>query len=128
MGKKIVGFKAELRDQGEENILHRVQPEDLVHFGLIPEFIGRLPVISVLDELREEDLVHVLTHTRNALVKQYQKLLSWDGAKLEVTPEAVREIAKVALERKTGARALRSIIEDLMIETMYTLPDQKNRE
>ncbi|MDR0740307.1 MAG: ATP-dependent Clp protease ATP-binding subunit ClpX [Puniceicoccales bacterium] len=128
VGKKILGFNAELRDQGEENILHRVQPEDLVHFGLIPEFIGRLPVISVLDELREEDLVHVLTHTRNALVKQYQKLLSWDGATLEVTPEAVREIAKIALERKTGARALRSIIEDLMIDTMYTLPDQKNRE
>jgi ATP-dependent Clp protease ATP-binding subunit ClpX len=130
VGKKILGFNAELRntDHGEENILRQVQPEDLVHFGLIPEFIGRLPVISVLDELREEDLVHVLTHTRNALVKQYQKLLSWDGAKLEVTPEAVREIAKVALERKTGARALRSIIEDLMIDTMYTLPDQENRE
>jgi ATP-dependent Clp protease ATP-binding subunit ClpX len=130
VGKKILGFNAELRnmDRGEENILRQVQPEDLVHFGLIPEFIGRLPVISVLDELREEDLIHVLTHTRNALVKQYQKLLSWDGAELEVTSEAVRGIAKIALERKTGARALRSIMEDLMMDTMYTLPDQKGRE
>ncbi|MDR2812940.1 MAG: ATP-dependent Clp protease ATP-binding subunit ClpX [Puniceicoccales bacterium] len=130
VGKKILGFNAELRntDHGEENILRQVQPEDLVHFGLIPEFIGRLPVISVLDELREEDLIHVLTCTRNALVKQYQKLLSWDGAELEVTSEAVREIAKIALERKTGARALRSIMEDLMIDTMYALPDQKDKE
>jgi ATP-dependent Clp protease ATP-binding subunit ClpX len=130
VGKKILGFNAELRnaDHGEENILRQVQPEDLVHFGLIPEFIGRLPVISVLDELREEDLVHVLTRTRNALVKQYQKLLSWDGAKLEVTSEAVCEIAKIALERKTGARALRSIMEDLMMDTMFMLPDQKNQE
>ncbi|MDR0418415.1 MAG: ATP-dependent Clp protease ATP-binding subunit ClpX [Puniceicoccales bacterium] len=130
VGKKILGFSAELQnsDQVEENILRRVQPEDLVHFGLIPEFIGRLPVIAVLDELCEEDLVHVLTHTRNALVKQYQKLLSWDGAKLEVTAEAVREIAKIALERKTGARALRSIMENLMMDTMYMLPDEKDRK
>ncbi|MDR1907038.1 MAG: ATP-dependent Clp protease ATP-binding subunit ClpX [Puniceicoccales bacterium] len=130
VGKKILGFNAELRnsDSGEENVLHRVQPEDLVHFGLIPEFIGRLPVISVLDELREEDLIHVLTNTRNALVKQYQKLLSWDGAQLEVTGEAIRGIAKIALERKTGARALRSIMEDLMMDTMYTLPDRKDQK
>jgi ATP-dependent Clp protease ATP-binding subunit ClpX len=129
VGKKILGFNADLRNliRGEENVLRRVQPEDLVHFGLIPEFIGRLPVISVLDELREEDLIHVLMHTRNALVKQYQKLLSWDGAELEVTEEAVRWIAKIALERKTGARALRSIMEDLMMDTMYTLPDERDR-
>jgi ATP-dependent Clp protease ATP-binding subunit ClpX len=130
VGKKILGFNADLRhaDGEGENILRRVQPEDLVHFGLIPEFIGRLPVISVLDELREEDLVYVLTRTRNALVKQYQKLLSWDGAELEVTEEAIRGIAKIALERKTGARALRSIMEDLMMDIMYALPDQKDRK
>jgi ATP-dependent Clp protease ATP-binding subunit ClpX len=127
VGKKILGFNTVLQDfnQEEENILRRVQPEDLVHFGLIPEFIGRLPVISVLDALREEDLIHVLTRTKNALVKQYQKLLSWDGVALEVTPAAVREIGKMAVERKTGARALRSIMEEIMVDAMYHLPDQR---
>jgi ATP-dependent Clp protease ATP-binding subunit ClpX len=127
IGKKILGFNSEVKSlgHGEENILHQVHPEDLVCFGLIPEFIGRLPVISVLDELREEDLVHVLTNTKNALVKQYRKLLSWDGAELEVTQKAIDGIAKIALERKTGARALRSIMEEMMVDTMYTLPDQK---
>jgi ATP-dependent Clp protease ATP-binding subunit ClpX len=130
VGKKILGFNAELRnaDREEENILRRVQPEDLVHFGLIPEFIGRLPVMAVLDELKEADLVHVLTKTRNALVKQYRRLLSWDGAELEVTEEAIRAIAKIAIARKTGARALRSIMEELMTETMYTLPDERDRK
>jgi ATP-dependent Clp protease ATP-binding subunit ClpX len=130
IGKKILGFNTILQnsDQEEENILRRVQPEDLIHFGLIPEFIGRLPVISVLDELREEDLIHVLTRTKNALVKQYQKLLSWDGVALEVTSEAVREIGKIALARKTGARALRSIMEEIMVDAMYHLPDQKDVE
>lgn len=130
VGKKILGFNTVLQDfnQEEENILRRVQPEDLIHFGLIPEFIGRLPVISVLDELCEEDLVHVLTRTKNALVKQYQKLLSWDGVALEVTSDAVREIGKIALARKTGARALRSIMEEIMVDAMYHLPDQRDVE
>ncbi|MDR0590646.1 MAG: ATP-dependent Clp protease ATP-binding subunit ClpX [Puniceicoccales bacterium] len=130
VGKKILGFNTALQNfnQEEENILRRVQPEDLILFGLIPEFIGRLPVISVLDELREEDLIHVLTRTKNALVKQYQKLLSWDGVELEVTPDAVREIGKIALARKTGARALRSIMEEIMVDAMYHLPDQKDAE
>jgi ATP-dependent Clp protease ATP-binding subunit ClpX len=130
VGKKILGFNTALQNfnQEEENILRRVQPEDLIHFGLIPEFIGRLPVISVLDELCEEDLVHVLTRTKNALVKQYQKLLSWDGVALEVTSDAVREIGKIALARKTGARALRSIMEEIMVDAMYHLPDQRDVE
>ncbi|MDR1303566.1 MAG: ATP-dependent Clp protease ATP-binding subunit ClpX [Puniceicoccales bacterium] len=130
IGKKILGFDTILQNssQEEENILRRVQSEDLIHFGLIPEFIGRLPVISVLDELREEDLIHVLTRTKNALVKQYQKLLSWDGVALEVTSEAVREIGKIALTRKTGARALRSIMEEIMMDAMYHLPDQRDVE
>lgn len=125
IGKKILGFKGEASGTEDTKLLRKVQPEDLVHFGLIPEFIGRLPVISVLDELREEDLVHVLSNTKNALVRQYKKLLAWDGVELIMTDEAIREVAKVALKRKTGARALRSIMERLMIELMYEVPEEK---
>ncbi|MDR3317313.1 MAG: ATP-dependent Clp protease ATP-binding subunit ClpX [Puniceicoccales bacterium] len=130
VGKKILGFNTALQNnqKEDENILHQVRPEDLIHFGLIPEFIGRLPVVSVLDELKEDDLVHVLTHTRNALVKQYQKLLAWDGVELSITSEAIREIAKIAIERKTGARALRSIMESMMIDMMYDSPDIKDTQ
>lgn len=125
IGKKILGFKGETSSTEDAKLLRKVQPEDLVHFGLIPEFIGRLPVISVLDELREEDLVHVLRNTKNALVQQYKKLLAWDGVELVMTDEAIREVAKVALKRKTGARALRSIMEHLMMELMYEVPEEK---
>lgn len=124
VGKKILGFNGVSQTDDESKILHQVQPEDLVHFGLIPEFIGRLPVISVLDELTEDDLVHVLVNTKNALIKQYKKLLSWDSVELEVTPDAIHEIAKEAIKRKTGARALRSIMENIMMDMMYKIPDQ----
>ncbi|MDR2807278.1 MAG: ATP-dependent Clp protease ATP-binding subunit ClpX [Puniceicoccales bacterium] len=130
IGKKTLGFNTELKSKVHEkdNILRQVQPEDLIHFGLIPEFIGRLPVITVLDELEEGDLIHVLTNTKNALIKQYQKLFQWDGVELKVTVEAVKAIAKIALEQKTGARALRLIMEKILTDTMYALPDQKDGE
>ena len=106
-------------------LLSQVMPEDLLKFGLIPEFIGRLPVVVTLDELDEEALVSILTEPKNALVKQYQKILSMDGVELVFTKEAVLAVAKEAKERKTGARALRSIIEDAMLELMYQLPSAK---
>ena len=97
-------------------------PEDLLKFGLIPEFIGRLPVVVTLDELDEEALISILTEPKNALIKQYQKIMSMDGVELVFTKEAVLAVAKEAKERKTGARALRSIIEDATLELMYQLP------
>lgn len=125
-GKKVLGFNGTAAQESNSKILHQVEPEDLVHFGLIPEFIGRLPVISVLDELSEDDLVHVLCNTKNALVRQYKKLLSWEDVTLEIAEDAIREIAKVAISRKTGARALRSIMENIMMDWMYRLPDQND--
>ena len=102
-----------------------VQPEDLVKFGFIPEFIGRLPVVCSLAGLTESDLVHILTKTKNSLIKQYSKLLSLDGAKLRFTDGAVKAIARKAMDFGTGARALRSIMESVMLNIMYELPDQK---
>ena len=128
IGNKFLGFEIEGidKEREESEILKKVQPEDLSRFGLIPEFIGRLPVISVLDELTKEDLLHVLTNTKNALIKQYTKLLEWDGVELTITNDAILEIAKMAIERKTGARALRSIMEKVMTSVMYTLPDDQD--
>jgi len=103
-------------------LLRDTQPEDLVHFGMIPEFIGRLPMVAVLDELSEADLEHILQNTKNALTKQYAKLFSMDGAKLRFTRDAIRAIAEKAIALKTGARALRSIMERLMLDVMYDLP------
>lgn len=100
------------------------QPEDLIAYGLIPEFIGRLPVVTTLSALTEEALIDILTGPKNALIRQYQHLFSLDGAELEFTPEALSTIARKALARKTGARGLRSIVEDLLLDTMYELPDQ----
>jgi ATP-dependent Clp protease ATP-binding subunit ClpX len=102
--------------------LGAIEPEDLVRFGLIPEFIGRLPVSAMLEELDEEALVSILTEPRNAVVKQYQKLFAFDGIDLEFTPDAIQEVAKTALKRKTGARGLRSILEQVMLDVMYDLP------
>ncbi len=100
-----------------------MRPEDLVKYGLIPEFIGRLPVVSVLNELSRKDLVQILQDTKNSLIKQYRKLFSMEGAELRFTKEAVVEIAKQAIELKTGARALRSIMENAMLDVMYDLPE-----
>ena len=125
IGKKVMGFGAEVRgksQKADEAVLSRMEPEDLLKFGLIPEFIGRLPVIVTLNQLDEEALVRILTEPKNALVRQYKKLLGFDDVELEFTPEALSAIAKLALERKSGARGLRAIIESVMTDTMYELP------
>lgn len=113
-------------DAEKTNILHRVQPEDLIKFGIIPEFVGRIPVICVLDPLREDDLVRILTEPRNSLIKQFQKLLELEGVTLTFTESALRLIAKKALKEGTGARGLRAIIERIMTDLMFELPSCKN--
>jgi ATP-dependent Clp protease ATP-binding subunit ClpX len=107
-------------------MMKMIAPEDLVRYGMIPEFVGRLPVVSVLDPLTEADLVRILLRTKNALVKQYSKLFAMDGVQLRFTRDAVRAIAGKATELKTGARALRSIMENLMLEVMFDLPQRED--
>ena len=129
MNQKSIGFNAEIGDRSNEDIgelFHKVTPQDLVKFGLIPEFVGRVPVVVALDSLDEKALVRILTEPKNALVKQYQKLFELDEVDLEFTPQAVEAIAKKSFERKTGARGLRSIIEEVMMDTMYTIPSDDN--
>lgn len=126
-GKRSLGLHAEVskkKDETVSELLAQVEPEDLVRFGLIPEFIGRLPVIATLDELDEKALIEILTTPKNALVKQFSRLFEYDGIQLEFEKEAIEEIAKEALKRKTGARGLRSILETAMLEVMYDLPAQ----
>lgn len=121
-----IGFSAEVHSKKDENmineLLRSVEPEDLIKFGLIPEFVGRLPVVGVLSELDEASLVRVLTEPKNALSKQYKKLFAMEGVELEIREDAVVAIAKRAMERKTGARGLRSIMEHLLLDLMYQLP------
>ena len=127
IGKKTMGFGAEVKGEMEKSndeIMKQLQPEDLLKFGLIPEFIGRLPVIVTLSKLDEDALVKILTEPKNALVRQYAKLLSMDNVELEFTDAALRTIAHKALERKSGARGLRAIIEDVMQDTMFNLPSE----
>ena len=123
-----LGFGADVASKKEirQNIFHKVLPQDLVRFGLVPELVGRLPVITALDELDEAALVKILTEPKNALVKQYEKLLSFDDVKLEVEPEALSAIAEKAIKQNTGARGLRSIMEDLLMDCMYHLPTYSN--
>lgn len=125
--KKSYGFGSELFDKAKQKseALKHVESEDLMKFGLIPELIGRLPVTVTLKELNEDDLVKILTEPKNALIKQYQELIRMDGAELEFTDDAVRRIAQKAIEMKTGARGLRSIIEKVMLDIMYELPSKK---
>ncbi|MHC5267717.1 ATP-dependent Clp protease ATP-binding subunit ClpX [Enterococcus sp. LJL98] len=126
MGEKTIGFGANNQAIGdEESIMKYIIPEDLLKFGLIPEFIGRLPVMSALDKLTEDDLVRILTEPKNALVKQYQKLLELDDTVLEFDEKALHAIAAKAIERNTGARGLRSIIEDIMMDVMFEIPSQE---
>lgn len=127
LGEKIIGFGQNTRmiDEGA-SYMQEVISEDIQKFGLIPEFIGRLPVVTALDELSEEDLVHILTEPKNALVKQYQALLSYDGVELEFSKEALEAIANKAIDRKTGARGLRSIIEETMMDVMFEVPSQED--
>ena len=106
--------------------LHQVEPEDLIKYGLIPEFVGRLPVVAVLDELDEAQLVQVLVEPKNALTKQYARLFEMEDCELEFRADALRAVAKKAVERKTGARGLRSILEQNLLDTMYELPSLEN--
>ena len=129
VGKKGVGFGSKLdtaQERERVDLFEKVRPEDLVKFGLIPEFIGRLPVVATVDNLDRESLVQVLTEPKNSLVKQYQRLFEMDGAHLEFEPGALGEIAELALERKTGARGLRAILEELLVPVMYDLPDRED--
>lgn len=129
IGKKGLGFKAEIESKDEVKIgdvLAKIMPDDLLKFGLIPEFVGRLPVVVTLDALDEEALVKILTEPRNALIKQYQKMLQMDSVELEFKDEAVRAVSREAMRRNTGARALRAIIEDIMLDVMYEMPGRSD--
>ncbi|WP_371979554.1 ATP-dependent protease ATP-binding subunit ClpX [Bacillus velezensis] len=130
LGQKVIGFGSDNKaaDLEKEELLSKVLPEDLLRFGLIPEFIGRLPVIASLEQLDETALVEILTKPKNALVKQYKKMLELDDVELEFEGEALSEIAKKAIERKTGARGLRSIIEGIMLDVMFDLPSRDDIE
>lgn len=128
LGKKTLGFGADVISSKEKkigNILSLLEPEDLIKYGLIPEFVGRLPVTAVLDELDEAALVKILTEPKNSLIKQYQKLLSFDDVKLRFTDSALTAIARKAVQRKTGARGLRAILEEVMLDVMYEIPSEK---
>ncbi len=131
IGKKSIGFiqpgdNLQTKERRTADILRHLEPDDLVKFGMIPEFIGRVPVMAVVNPLDEEALSAILTEPKNALVKQYQKLLKMDNAILEFRPDAIRAISQEAYRRKTGARALRSIVEELMLDVMYELPSRKD--
>lgn len=131
IGKKSMGFvqpgdSQTSRDKRAADILQHLEPQDLVKYGMIPEFIGRIPALSVVDPLDEETLVAILTEPKNALIKQFQKLMHMDNVQLEFKQEAVRAIAREAYRRKTGARALRGIVEELMLDVMYELPSRKD--
>lgn len=124
LGKNVLGFGQEKRGKSEKtNLLSLVEPDDLVHFGLIPELIGRLHAITTLNEITTEDMIRILTQPKNALLRQYEKLFAIDGARLKFEDEAIKEVANQAIKRKTGARGLRSIMEDVMIDIMYDLPE-----
>ncbi|RMD97646.1 MAG: ATP-dependent Clp protease ATP-binding subunit ClpX [Calditrichaeota bacterium] len=125
MDKKVLGFGADVKPRKKSRLgagLSHVEPDDLLHFGLIPELIGRLPVIATLDELSSEALESILVKPKNALTKQYQRLLQMDGVQLEFEPEALKAIVKKAMKRGTGARALRAVMEELMLDVMFNLP------
>ncbi len=123
--KSSIGFEAEVKEKSAKNIgsiLRKLETEDLLKFGLIPEFVGRLPVIATLDDLKEEALIEILKKPKNALVKQYQKLFGFENVKLEFTDDALSSVAKKALEKDTGARGLRTILENILLDTMFNLP------
>ncbi|MDG4813608.1 ATP-dependent Clp protease ATP-binding subunit ClpX [Hydrogenovibrio sp. 3SP14C1] len=127
-----IGFSAEVKSQDKKATVsekfQNIEPEDLVKFGLIPEFVGRLPILAALEELDEKALIQILTEPKNALVKQYQKMFELEGVELQFRKDALSEIANLAIERKTGARGLRSILEKTLLDTMYDLPSMKNVE
>ena len=126
IGEKTIGFNSNVEGSkvDESDLMKNIQPEDLLKYGLIPEFIGRLPVLVTLEELSKDALVRIITEPKNALIKQYRKLFAMDDVELEVTDDAVEAIAEQALERKTGARGLRGIMEKIMNNIMYELPSR----
>lgn len=130
VGKRTVGFSTDESKKGAEvnisRLMHEVEPQDFLRYGLIPEFMGRLPVVAVLDELNEKDLVRILTEPRNAIIKQYQKLFEFENVKLKFTDGALGAVARESMRRKAGARGLRAILENVMLDTMYELPSQSN--
>ena len=126
-----IGFGAHVHskaeaDENNNRLLQQIEPEDLVKFGLIPEFVGRLPIIALLDTLDEDALIHILTEPKNAIVRQFEKIFGFENVALEFTPDALQAIAQKAITRKTGARGLRSIVEQTLLDTMFNLPDQKD--
>ena len=128
VGKGVIGFESETEQRKKPKanpVLPAVEPGDLVKFGLIPEFVGRLPMVAVLEALTEEDLVRILTEPKNAMIRQYQKLLAMEGVDLEFTPAALRELAREAVRRETGARGLRALLENIMLDVMYEVPRRK---
>lgn len=125
LSRKEIGFMGQSKKSEEEKILNSVTPHDLIKYGLIPELVGRLPVIGVLEELTSEELKRILTEPKNAIIKQYQELLRMEDIELEFTKEAIDEIVKRTQERKTGARGLKSVIEEIMLDVMYELPSMK---
>jgi ATP-dependent Clp protease ATP-binding subunit ClpX len=129
LGKRQIGFNAENAPSesasDRANVLAQVQPDDLVEFGMIPEFVGRLPLVATLEPLDVQTLINILTEPKNALVKQYQKFFRIEGAEVEFTAGALELIAERALKRDTGARALRAVCEEIMLDLMYKLPDQQ---
>lgn len=129
VSKKTMGFGAQIADKKDENIgqiLKQLKPEDLIGFGLIPEFLGRLPIITTIGELHENSLIKILTEPKNALVKQYKELFGIEGVKLQFTDEALAAMAKEAVQRKSGARGLRAIMEETMLDIMYEIPSKEN--
>lgn len=131
IGKKSLGFGSEIKSKTDDNIniiLKHIRPEDLIKFGLIPEFVGRLPILVTLEQLGEAELVSILTEPKNALVRQYVYLMDLDGVELLFEPKALQKIAHLAIERKSGARGLRAIIEKLMLDTMFDLPSRNDVE
>ena len=129
IGTKTMGFGADIKKKEEKNIgevLQEIQPEDMIKYGLIPEFVGRLPIIATLDELEEDALVDILVKPKNALIKQYAKMFEFENVKLKFQKEALSAVAREAINRKSGARGLRAILEDVMLEIMYDIPSQEN--
>lgn len=126
-GANVLGFNQDKKTKDDVQVISKVEADDLVKYGLIPELIGRLHMLATLNEITEDDMVHILTEPKNALIKQYIKLFEMDDVKLVFEKAALKELAKLAIERKTGARGLRSILEDIMLDIMFDLPDYKNK-
>ena len=127
-GSNVLGFNQDKKSKkNDDKVISKVETDDLVKYGLIPELIGRLHMLATLNEITEDDMVHILTEPKNALIKQYIKLFAMDDVKLEFEKDALKELAKLAIIRKTGARGLRSILEDIMLDIMFDLPKYKNK-